>query len=321
MEPRTSVVIATKDRLPLLQRIVCSALCDPSTAEIVVIDAGSVDGTTKWFTSRPSVDVPVRVLRCDGAGPAAARQAGVELASGELVVLLDDDVLPRPGLVSGHRAALCDAPARVTIGYSPVVLPARRGAGDVASFAYARDYERRCARYELGEAPVLHNLWGGNVGLWREAALRVGLSSPPFDGPGAFHEDQDFGLRAHRAGLHGVFDRALAADHHHRRTPAAALVDAERRGTGAVRVHRLHADLIGPYDPQVVLEGLPRPVASGVRAVRRPRAARASVAGTLAGVALAGRLRRWPEQDACFKLARRVCEQRGAAAARAEARA
>lgn len=257
----------------------------------------------------------MRVVRLEGAGASAARQAGIELAAGEAVVLLDDDVLPAPGLVSRHRALLAGEPARVTLGYMPVRLPGRREAGDVATFAYARDYERRCARWERGDAPVLHNLWGGNVGLWREAALRVGFVSPPFDAPGAFHEDQDFGLRALRAGLHGVFDRSLAAEHHHRRTPAAALAEAERRGTGSVRVHRVHADLIGPYDP---LAGLPRPAAAALRATRRPGVASASVALALGAVAASGRLRRWREQDACFRLARRVCEQRGALAARAE---
>ena len=296
-------MIATRDRLPLLQRVVEAVRSDPATDEVVVVDDGSGDGTARWLRERPREGPPLRARRCAGVGAAAARQAGVEAASGELVVLLDDDVLPRPGLVSGHRALLREEPARIVVGYIPVRLPDRRGPRDVAAFAYARDYERRCARWERGEAPVLHNLWGGNVGIWREAALRVGLAAPPFDRPGAFHEDQDFGLRAVRAGLHGVFARDLAADHHHRRTPAAALADAERRGIGAVRVHRRHADLIGPYAPAV---GLP------------PLAGRAALQPTLAAIELTGRLRRWHAQDAGFKLARRVREQRGAALALAE---
>jgi hypothetical protein len=202
-----------------------------------------------------------------------------------------------------------------TLGYMPVPAPARRTPADVALIAYARDYERRCTAYEQGRAPVLHNLWGGNVGLWREAALAVGTISPPFDRVPTFWEDRDFGLRARRAGLHGVFDRSLAADHHHRRTLAGALADAARRGESAVCLHRLHGDLLGPYDPLVGLRG---PVASAVAAARRPRAARAVLAGALAAVAVAGRARNWEAQDASFKLARRICEARGAIAAAGE---
>jgi hypothetical protein len=311
MELKTSVVIATKDRLTLLRRIVHAVRQDPATDEIVVVDDASSDGTERWLKDG---DFPARVLRLAGAGPGAARQAGVELASGDLVVLLDDDVVPRPGLIGGHRAVLRADRARVTVGYSPIVLPAGRSAADVALFAYARDYERRCERYEQGDAPVLHNLWGGNVGLWRDAALAVGLHSAHFDGPGAFHEDRDFGLRAQRAGLHGIFARALAADHHHRRSTTATLDDAARRGAGAVRLHRLHADLIGPYDPATLLAGLPRPVAAAVRTTRRPRAARTVMAVAPAAIAATGRLGQWAAQDAAFKLTRRVCEQRGALA-------
>ncbi|HEX7290470.1 MAG TPA: glycosyltransferase, partial [Conexibacter sp.] len=239
-------MIATRDRVTLLRRVVDAVQQDPDTAEIVVVDDGSTDGTADMLRSVAASGPPLHVVRKEGVGPSGARQAGVEAARGELVLLLDDDVVPQPGLVSRHTAALRADRTCVTLGYSPLVLPARRGAGDAAVVAYARDYERRRARWERGDAPILHNLWGGNVGLWREAALAVGLSSPAFAGPGAFHEDRDFGLRAERAGLHGVFDAALRADHHHRRDVRAALADAERRGAGLVRLHREHPELLGP---------------------------------------------------------------------------
>lgn len=314
MELKTSVVITTKDRLSLLRRCVHAAQHDPATSEIVIVDDASTDATARWLKSGGFRGPPVRSLRLGGVGPGAAREAGVEHASGDIVVLLDDDVVGRPGLVSGHRALLEGKQARVSVGYSPIWLPARRRPSDVARFVYARDYERRCARYRLGPAPVLHNLWGGNVGLWREAALAVGVRSPHFDGPHAFHEDRDFGLRALRAGLHGVFDPGLAADHHHRRSVAAALDDAERRGASVVRLHRLHADLIGPWDPDMLFGELPAVAAAGVRLMRRPRVGRTVLPMVWTAIEASGRLRRWSAQSAAFKLARRVREQQGALA-------
>ncbi|HEY6779457.1 MAG TPA: glycosyltransferase, partial [Thermoleophilaceae bacterium] len=301
-------MIVTKDRLALLRRVMHAVSSDPSASEIVVVDDASSDGTAQWLRNRLVDGPPVRVVQTAGIGPAAARQVGVEHARGDLVLLLDDDVLPRPGLVSRHVAVLRGERARIAVGYSPVRLPERRAGADVAQFAYARDYERRCARYESGSTPVAHNLWGGNVSLWREAALAVGLSSSAFGERRAFYEDRDFGLRAHRAGLHAVFDRTLAADHHHWRSADAALADARRRGASAVHLHRLHGDLIGPYDPQLLLAGLPRPLAAGVRATRRARVAGAAMTATRTAIDVSGRFGRWAAQDASFKLARRVYE-------------
>jgi GT2 family glycosyltransferase len=317
MELGTSVVIATNDRLDLLRRVLRAVRQDPATAEIVVVDDANSDHTSRWLRSCDRWDVPLQVLGTGGAGPGAARQAGVEAASGDLVLLLDDDVIPRPGLVSRHRDLLREHPQRIAVGYSPVSLPARRRAGHVAVFAYARDYERRCLRYESGAAPVTHNLWGGNLGLWRRAAMRVGLDSAHFAERPTFYEDRDFGLRAHRAGLEAVFDRSLRADHHHRRSPAAALADAERRGRSAVRLHRLHGDLIGHYRVESLAAGLPGPGAASLRAARRRRAERIVLPAILAAAGAAGRLRRWEAQDAGFSLARRIREQRGALTAAA----
>jgi glycosyltransferase involved in cell wall biosynthesis len=320
-EPATSVVVTTRDRLALLRRVLGPVRSDPATAEVVVVDDGSVDGTAGWLgDAARGAGPPLRVLRRERVGPGAARQAGVERTAGQIVVMLDDDVVPRDGLVSAHARLLRSDRSRITVGYSPVSVPVDRRPDDVATFAYARDYERRCARYERGPTPVLHNLWGGNVGLWRDAALQIGLISPPFDEAQTFYEDRDFGLRAMRAGLRAVFDRSLAADHHHRRSPAAALADAERRGRSAVRLHRLHADLIGPYDPGPLRAGLPPSAAACLRLARRGRADRAFAPVALAAVAASGRLGRWEAQDAAFKLARRVREQRGALMACAERR-
>lgn len=287
-------MIVTRDRLALLRRVVAAVRADPAAGEVVVVDDASSDGTAGWLRG-----ADVTLVRCDGVGPGAARQAGVERASGELVVLLDDDVVPRPGLVAGHVAELRRDSSIVSLGYMPVPRPPRRRATDVATVAYARDYERRCSRYERGVAPVLHNLWGGNVGIWRSAALEVGLISPEFDRVHTFFEDRDFGLRAQRAGLRGVFDRSLAADHHHRRDSLVALRDAARRGECAVRLHRLHGEVLGPY----AAPDVPRAV------VRSPRAA---LAAALTAAAAAGRVGRWNVQDDAFKVARRICELRGA---------
>jgi len=113
--PRISVVVRTRDREALLAEALMSlAAGSYRRAEVVLVNDGG---------RPPSVpaDFPLPVVRVDlpeGRGRAAAAQAGVEAATGDLVAFLDDDDLAAPehlatlaGLASaaGVRVAYTDA--------------------------------------------------------------------------------------------------------------------------------------------------------------------------------------------------------------------
>lgn len=191
--------------------------------QVVVVGGAATDRSLQGERQGlvASVDSP-------GRGPNASRQAGLDAASEEVVLFLDDDVLPDPGLATRHAAHHARGEGLVVLGYMPVARDANGRYATATAELYANEYERRVRSYEHAPDSILRNLWGGNVSLRREDGLGVGVENA--EHPGRRHEDQDFGFRCAAAGLRGVFDRDLMASHHYRRSRGDFLSDAFAQG-------------------------------------------------------------------------------------------
>jgi glycosyltransferase involved in cell wall biosynthesis len=86
-----SVVIATYNRAPLVPRTIENMLAQSlRPAEIIVVDDGSTDETPRAIARFGD---PVRYVRQPNRGPAAARNAGLALATGRFIQFMDDDDL------------------------------------------------------------------------------------------------------------------------------------------------------------------------------------------------------------------------------------
>jgi hypothetical protein len=202
------------------------------------------------------------VIEDAGGGPNEARQRGCEQATGAVVLLLDADVLPGPGLASGHAARHAAREGLVVVGPMPVVNP--QGA---PARLYADAYDRWMTAVRRDPTELLQRLWGGNVSLRRDDALRVGIDEPAMRG--LRHEDRELGLRLAAAGLVGVFDAGLVAEHRYERDLASFCADCRSEGAGLVALHRLHPEL-GPVQLHRAFRAIARPgVSMGLIAVLR----------------------------------------------------
>lgn len=91
-EASVSVVIPTWNRRELLSRALDSVMEQTlPVSEIIVVDDGSTDGTARMLQERG--DPRIRCLRQANSGVSAARNAGLALARGEFIALLDSDDL------------------------------------------------------------------------------------------------------------------------------------------------------------------------------------------------------------------------------------
>jgi glycosyltransferase involved in cell wall biosynthesis len=105
--PLVSVIVAVYNGERFLGATLESIFAqDYTPIEVIVVDDGSKDGSADIARSFEGVNL----LRQSNAGPAAARNAGLDTASGEFVAVVDaDDVVP-PDKLSVQISYLLDHP-------------------------------------------------------------------------------------------------------------------------------------------------------------------------------------------------------------------
>lgn len=311
MTPSISVVIGTYKRRSLLPRVLDPLLADPATDEIVVVVDGCDDGSIEYLRERATRDRILRPLLTPNQGEGATRQRGLEEATGDIVLFLDDDVVAGPGLVSGHLARHAGADhgaGLIVLGYMPTPAPETRTQDAFTTILYAREYEKRCERFEAAPDRTIYNMWGGNISLRREDALRVGMSHAAY--PKLYYQDRVWGLQARRAGMHAVFDRSLRATHAHQRSATDFFLDAAKQGAGLAHIHHLFPEL-GPLRAEALWSGLPAPLAHLVRASSDDRI-HATLLTTLSfAVDTLGRAQQWDLQMRAAALLRRIQQRWG----------
>lgn len=85
----------------------------PDGAELIVVDNGSRDGSREWLAQQAGVTL---VALEENVGFAAGVNAGLRVASGEAILLLNNDAFVEPGCVAAFCAALRDHPDAAAFG-------------------------------------------------------------------------------------------------------------------------------------------------------------------------------------------------------------
>lgn len=194
--PVLSVVVPTYNRKERLLRAL-DALAGQDVDvpyEIVVVSDGSTDGTEDALESL-DLGVPLVSVRQENAGPSAARNRAVELARGEILVFVDDDIVAAPGLLSAHLAAQRDREGGVVV-TGPMLTP-----DDHEMSAWVRweqdRLERQYADLGAGRYEATGRLfYTGNASVPRSLVVDAG----GFDTRFRRAEDLELGLRMLDAG-------------------------------------------------------------------------------------------------------------------------
>lgn len=197
-----SVVIPARDAAATLGRAVRSVLAqDYKAIEVVVVDDASRDGTAAVAEA-----LGARLIRLDRPqGAAAARNAGIAAARGELIAFQDADDEWLPGKLRRQVALLLAEPSAVF-----VACGARLVGQDGTDRGPLYDGRIPDAGAEAWRGLLAHNTIATPcVVAWRHALAAVG----PFDATLPVAEDQDMWLRLAMHGRLAYLDAFLVRVH------------------------------------------------------------------------------------------------------------
>lgn len=249
---RVSVVVVTYNNLDYTKACLDSLdrFSDWSNLEVIVVDNASADATPEflrnWATGADSRHV---ILNDDNRGFAAANNQGLAAATGDYLVLLNNDTYVTRGWVRGlvtHLRRNPDVglvgPVTNNIGNEARVEEAQYA--DMQAMAeFASDYTARHA----GRAFDLATVAFFCVAMSRTTYERIGPLDEAF-GIG-FFEDDDYCRRVEEAGLRCVCVEDVFI-HHHLSASFDKLKD-ERRKELFDRNKAIYESKWGPWQPHV----------------------------------------------------------------------
>ncbi|MDT0186462.1 glycosyltransferase [Microbacterium sp. ARD31] len=233
--PAVSIVVCTRDRvsslIARLPSIVDAASASSRDTEIIVVDNGSVDGTTKEVARR----FPTVLLVHEGApGISIARNTGVRAAKAPVILFTDDDVEVPLDWVNRLSAPLIAGAAEIVVGGISVDESLRR--------TWMSPWLLQNFAHYPEQQSVDPGVVGANFG-----ALKTVLLEIPFDerlgaAPYQRHEDGFFGVQARERGFRIVGVAGDPVVHHFdpsrlQRSAIHALAARAGRGSGYIWYH------------------------------------------------------------------------------------
>jgi glycosyltransferase involved in cell wall biosynthesis len=241
-----SVIIPTYNRKQDLLRCL-NRFHDQSTEaryEVLVIDDGSDDGTENLMREHgKSFPFPFSYHKNPGKGPAAARNFGIDMAQGEIILFIGDDIFMGSSRfldhhVRGHQREYPDS-EHALLGYTT-------WSPDLPISPYMRWLEGGGPQFnylglERGDLTDFWHFYTCNISLKRSF-----VGSDRFDErfPYAAFEDVEFGYRLHLRGLKLVFSKEALAYHHHMTTLASSRQRAYLAGKSAAVLESIHPGLL-----------------------------------------------------------------------------
>ncbi|MFH1679558.1 MAG: glycosyltransferase [Candidatus Eisenbacteria bacterium] len=242
VRPALSVIVPTRNRsrwlLRLLERL-NEQTYPAERFEVVPVVNGSTDDTIERL-ARFEAPFALHPIETAEPGTARARNRGASAAKGDLLLFLDDDVVPAPALVEAHARAHETEERFVGVGpYYPVHAPRV----DFLRISTRNWWENLFEEIRRpGHRSCYRDVLSGNLSIRRDLFRSLGGFARDFaecDG-----EDWELGIRVVRNGIPIRFLPDAEAEHHEHETMTLerSFLRARRAGRGDARVSLHHPE-------------------------------------------------------------------------------
>jgi GT2 family glycosyltransferase len=232
-----SVVVPTFNRRELAVRVIgilSQQTLLPARYEVIVVVDGSTDGTAEALRALRTPYF-LRVIDQENSGPACARNTGYRAAQSNLILFLDDDMLPSPGLIAEHIDAHIRQERAVAFGAiflsadSPPSLATKCFNREIGAFYLER---KRNPQLEWQMADCVFS----NASLPRALLDEVG----GFDEAFRKREDLELGVRLLHSGAQQRYIDDAIAYQYFEKTADDLIRDAEAFAVADVMFARKH---------------------------------------------------------------------------------
>jgi glycosyltransferase involved in cell wall biosynthesis len=229
-----SVIIPTynrTDRLLACLEALSHQTQSASDFEVIVVVDGSTDGTREMLANLV-VPYILRVIWQQNSGQCAALNHGVEAASGECCLFLDDDIIADPGLVAEHLRVQRECEGVVSIGQITLTLPPN---ADWFARCFAQGWSDHYTRLnQRMRAFSWMDCYGGNMAVPRTAFLEVGGFTLNL----ARAYDVELGYRLEQRGFSFVYIPEAIGNQDERKSFVQLTADVEKSGYACVELFR-----------------------------------------------------------------------------------
>jgi GT2 family glycosyltransferase len=266
VRPVVSVIIPTHDRRAALERLLgaLGAQTYPSAfLEVIVVADGCRDGTADMLRQYPPPPFRLKLVELPGSGAAAARNRGSAEATGALLVFLDDDIEPGPGLIDAHVRAHGDGADALAIGR--LIFPEEQERSLFRIGLRAWWEEQFLIMRQPGHRFSYRDIFAGNCSVSAGLFARLG----GFDAALPRRQDGEFGFRVMQAGGAVTFAEDAIGYHHDESDVVGSWRRAHDEGRGDILMGRRHPEvradlLLARFDgPLRVRDRLVRALAFG----------------------------------------------------------